>query len=209
MHASPYVDECMYSPSESVSLQWYRNSPVPRGRDGLQNEPLSRLNLHKSVPPASKQRSTLHQTLICRWVASGSRWEVHPAATSNPITKSPSLKRKRTPSLHPPPLLLRLLHLPQPLLSITAKYKAKLASLHYTKCHSGKTSFAGYCPNHDASTLCCVPDYTSFGTCYSGGTSGTCVDTGYCSRSGRYSIAGLCPGPGNVRCCLRRSGNFQ
>ncbi|KAF9356263.1 hypothetical protein BGX26_005485, partial [Mortierella sp. AD094] len=47
---------------------------------------------------------------------------------------------------------------------------------------------------------CCVAKDTNYGTCKTkDGRSGNCVSTSSCSGT---SIAGLCPGPSNIQCCV-------
>ncbi|KAF9345991.1 hypothetical protein BGX26_002538 [Mortierella sp. AD094] len=60
---------------------------------------------------------------------------------------------------------------------------------------SGGTSTAGHCPNDPNNILCCT-----YGGCKTkDGLSGNCVSTSACSGT---SIAGLCPGPSNIECCV-------
>ncbi|KAF9158273.1 hypothetical protein BGX21_011569 [Mortierella sp. AD011] len=60
---------------------------------------------------------------------------------------------------------------------------------------SGGTSTAGYCPKDPNNVRCCT-----YGTCKAkDGRSGKCVSTSACSGT---SIAGLCPGPSGIQCCV-------
>ncbi|KAF9434428.1 hypothetical protein BGZ76_008039 [Entomortierella beljakovae] len=63
---------------------------------------------------------------------------------------------------------------------------------------SGGKSTAGHCPKDPNNVRCCT-----YGTCKAkDGRSGKCVPTGSCSGT---SIAGLCPGPANIKCCVAAS----
>ncbi|KAG0002412.1 hypothetical protein BGZ80_008866 [Entomortierella chlamydospora] len=66
---------------------------------------------------------------------------------------------------------------------------------------SGGTSTKGYCPNDPNDVRCCT-----YGTCKSNGVPGKCVSTSSCSGK---SIAGLCPGPTNIQCCIPTSTSFE
>ncbi|KAF9114070.1 hypothetical protein BGX27_000201 [Mortierella sp. AM989] len=60
---------------------------------------------------------------------------------------------------------------------------------------SGGTSTAGHCPNDPNNVRCCT-----YGSCKAkDGRTGKCAPTGSCSG---ISIAGLCPGPANIQCCV-------
>jgi sulfatase modifying factor 1 len=46
-------------------------------------------------------------------------------------------------------------------------------------------------------------------TCVANGRPGTCLDTAVCAGLGRESIAGFCPGPANIQCCVAPTAQPQ